>query len=121
MLLNLTDALACVFLNAFGYDEFLKEESSLQTQLAPVAEIKSAAPATESKPENETPAPVSEDTEETEPEATAMAAVGGGEPAVMRDPDPDNVARTQAELGSETKKTSTRRHGSKTGGPKKGK
>ncbi len=77
MLLKLTDALAVVFLNAFGYDEFLKEESSLQTQLAPVAET--LAPVPETKSVIEIPALVVV-AEEDEPEAIAMAAVGGGTP-----------------------------------------
>ena len=111
-LMRLADAMSVAYLNAWGSCEELLAKPQFET-----AKVETIQPATENeKPEIETPAPV---VEELEPEAEetevemAKAAVGGGEPAVMADPDPDGVARTQAQLGSETKKASTRRKGSK--------
>lgn len=121
--MRLADAMSVAYLNAWGSCEELmaKPQPEIKAEPTPIkTEANTKAPATEAKtPEIETPAPVSEETEE-EPETTAMAAVGGGT-AVITDPDPQGIASAQAALGSEAKKASTRRKGTSKGGTKRGK
>jgi len=114
--MRLADAMSVAYLNAWGSCEELMAKPQSDT----VAETKPTAPATEIKtPEIETPAPVAEQTEEAEPEAPAMVAVGGGEPIGDPAPQPD-IAGLQAAATKGDKASRGHRKPSSKGG-KRGK